>query len=91
MSLHHGSAYREDLARHNAAFVDGVCHAIDVLELVLGEREAAERLMGAVFMPVGAEEARQLGGRPTSPAGAPAAGAGYSTAPKARPEEHILP
>lgn len=89
MSLHHGSAYRADLARHNAAFVDGVCHAIDVLELALGEREAAERLFAAVFMPVGADGARQLGGLPT--AGAAAAGAGYSTAPKARPEEHILP
>lgn len=86
MSMHHGSAFREDLARHNAAFVDGVCHAIDVLELVLGEREAAERLMGALFQAVSPEGAARLATTPTS-----SVASSYSTAPKARPEEHILP
>lgn len=42
------SAHREAILINNAAFVDGVCHAIDELH-ELGETAAAERLFARLF------------------------------------------
>ena len=45
----HGSVHREDVARHNAAFFEGLCAAIDELR-ALGEHGAADRLEAALFV-----------------------------------------
>lgn len=80
MSPHYGSAAREDAVRYHEALTDGVCLAIDHLH-AMGMDATAEALLKRMFVKVegGAVVAEtQLQG-------------GYSTAPKAPPEEHILP
>ncbi len=49
----HRSAHREVVANRDDAFLDGVCHALDVLR-ELGEDGAADRAEAALFKPVGA-------------------------------------
>ena len=51
----HSSVHREDVARHNAAFLEGLCAAIDELR-ALGEHGAADRLEAALFVPREAAE-----------------------------------
>lgn len=87
MSPHHGSAHRQDVEIHNAGVVEGVCLAIDELH-AMGASATADALFRQLFVPAGAagaEGARQLAVVATAASG------GYSTAPKAPPEEHILP
>lgn len=55
MTEHRKSVHREDTERENACFLDGVCHAVDVLR-ELGEHAAADRLEAALFAPVPAPE-----------------------------------
>lgn len=51
-SRHRKSVHRELTERHNAAFVDGVCHAIDVVREAEGDA-AADRLLARLFAEVG--------------------------------------
>lgn len=53
----HTSVFREDVARHNAGFIEGLFAAIDTLR-VLGETAAADRLEAALFTKREAGEAR---------------------------------
>lgn len=52
----HTSVFREDVARHNAGFLEGLYAAIDTLR-ALGETAAADRLEAALFVPRAAGEA----------------------------------
>lgn len=46
---HLRSVRRELIERHNAAFTDGVCHALDALREMAGDA-VADRLMGRLFV-----------------------------------------
>lgn len=55
MARHHGSVHSQETRIRDEAFIDGVCHAIDML-VAIGEAEAARRLEAVLFKPAGDRE-----------------------------------
>lgn len=49
MLRHRLSVFKDETQQRNAAFVDGICHALDVLAETEGQ-DAADRLMGRMFV-----------------------------------------
>lgn len=49
MLRHRLSVHKDEVQQRNAAFVDGICHALDVLADTEGQ-DAADRLMGRIFV-----------------------------------------
>jgi hypothetical protein len=60
---HRKSVHRDDIEQHNAAFVDGICHALDELH-AMGATAIATRLERRLFAPADGEARPEASDRP---------------------------